>query len=98
MKLFIIVLPSLSTGMKCAQSVHAMHAFTHEHPAITASWEPDNNIVVLEHDDLATLAADLEGRGLAVARFHEPDLDGTLTAICAEPAARRSLAKLKLAA
>ena len=47
--------------------------------------------------------ADLEGlleklSGLCMARFHEPDLDDLLTAICVESAAKKRLSGLRLAA
>ncbi len=32
MKLYIVVLKSLSAGLKCAQACHAMHAFIAAHP------------------------------------------------------------------
>jgi hypothetical protein len=52
---------------------------------------------VLHDDDLGKVAADLEKKGVPVARFHEPDLGGTLTAICADDRARRHLSSLQLA-
>lgn len=98
MKLYIVVLRSLSTGLKCAQACHALHAFTHAYPDKTAAWESDNNIVVLEHEDPASTADMLEAFDIDVARFYEPDLDGALTAFCAEPSAKRYLRPLSLAA
>lgn len=97
-KLYIIVLKSLSTGLKAAQACHALHAFTQTYPDITRAWEADNNIVVLEHDDLLTTAEMLEGLGHSLVRFHEPDMDDALTAICVEPAAKKRLSGLRLAA
>jgi len=98
MKLYIIVQKALSTGLKCAQACHAMHAFTQAYPDITREWETSNNVVVLEHEDMPGLAATLEEMGFALARFHEPDRADELTAICVEPSARPRLAKLPLAA
>ena len=97
-KMYIIVLKSLSSGLKAAQACHALHLFTLSFPDITRAWEVDNNIVVLEHDDLLTTAEMLEGLGHSLVRFHEPDLDDALTAICVEPAAKKQLSGLKLAA
>ena len=97
MKLYIIVSRALSTGLKCAQACHAMHAFTLAYPDITREWEESNNVVVLEHDDLPSLAGTLEAMGLSLARFHEPDMDDALTAICVEPSARRHVSTLRLA-
>lgn len=98
MKLYIIVKQSLSTGLKCAQACHAMHAFTQAYPDLTEAWEPSNNVVVLQEEDVQGLAQRLEHEGFTLIRFHEPDMDDTLTAICVEPSARKSLARLKLAA
>lgn len=98
MKLFIIVKSTLSAGLKAAQAVHAAVAFTQAFPEKTAQWQPDNNVVVLEHESMPALADMLEALGLSLVRFHEPDLDDALTAICVEPAAKRHVAKLKLVA
>ena len=49
-KLYIIVLKSLSSGLKAAQACHAITAFTFAHPEKARDWfENSNNIVVLEH-------------------------------------------------
>jgi peptidyl-tRNA hydrolase len=100
MKLYVVVGKALSAGLKAAQACHAMHAFTSspEHTDIVRTWEQSNNIVVLQVENLPTLADRLERAGVEIARFHEPDLDGQLTAICVEPAARRHVARLQLAA
>lgn len=98
-KLYIVVLRSLSTGLKAAQACHAMRAFIAAYPEIDADWyQNSNNIVVLEHDDLLGTANLLEGLGLSVARFHEPDRDDELTALCVEPAGARELRRYPLAA
>jgi hypothetical protein len=97
-KLFIIIKSSLTAGLYTAQAIHAFWSFTRAFPQKTLEWAPDNNVVILQHEDLASLADRLDSMGLAVARFHEPDLNDELTAICAEPAAKRHLAKLPLAA
>lgn len=98
MKLYLVVQAALSNGMKCAQACHALHAFTRAFPEETARWEADSNIVVLEDPRPDAWATALEARGLRVARFQEPDLDNAVTAICAEPAARRALRDLPLSA
>lgn len=97
MKLYIIVRETLTAGLKAAQACHAAIAFTQAYPEKTREWMPDNNIVVLEHSDMDGLASVLEGMGLDLVRFHEPDLDDQLTAICVEPAARRHVSTLRLA-
>lgn len=95
-KLYVIVRAGLG-GVKTAQAVHAFRAFVAEYPAIEQHWyETSNNIVVLDEADLDGLADRLDGHGLAVSRFHEPDLDGQLTAICVEPRARHEVRRLKL--
>lgn len=97
MKLYLIVASALSAGLRIPQAVHAFASFTKEHPAKVADWEADNNLVVLQHEDLPGLAARLEARGLALSRFHEPDLQGQLTALCVEPKGKRHLRTLQLA-
>jgi hypothetical protein len=88
----------LSNGMKAAQACHALRAFVAEYPEIEGPWfRISNNIVILEHDDLDGLANRLASHGLALSRFHEPDRDGQLTAICVEPAARNRVSTVRLA-
>jgi hypothetical protein len=64
-------------------------------------WHSDSNTLVLlaVPDELALswLWSDAAARGLRGVAFHEPDLDGALTAIALEPAARRLVAHLPLA-
>lgn len=97
-KLYVIVKNTLSAGLKAAQACHALKAFGIAYPDIDREWyEASNNIVVLEHDDLPTLADRLTNHGFALARFHEPDQNGALTAFCVEPEARRKVSALSLA-
>lgn len=97
-KLYIVVLRSLSTGLKCAQACHALRAFVGEYPEIDADWyATSNNIVVLQADDLPTLADRMDALGLAVARFHEPDRGDELTALCVEPGGAHTLRRYPLA-
>lgn len=99
MKLYIVVLSALGHGLKAAQACHAVCAFGAAYPHIYEFWyHESNNIVVLQEDDVPSLADRLEKEGLRVARFHEPDLDGALTAICIEPNGQRFLSSLPLAA
>lgn len=98
LKLYIVIRATLPLGLKIAQAVHAQRAFVAEHPAIEEHWyRESNNIVCVEHLEPEFLADELEGRGLRVARFHEPDLDDQLTAFCVEPSAQRWLSSLPLA-
>lgn len=95
-KLYVVVSSALTSGLKAAQAVHAAIAFWAEHPTIAKPWYSEsNNIVVLQHDDVGALADTLNDHTMS--RFHEPDLDGKLTAICVEPAAWRRLSQLRLA-
>jgi len=98
LKIYIVVLRSLSVGLKCAQACHALRAFIEAYPTIDHDWYvTSNNIVVLESDDLIGTAARLDALGLSVARFHEPDRDDELTALCAEPGASHALRRYPLA-
>lgn len=98
MKLYVIVQTVLDAGLKAAQAIHAFRAFQDDHPEVEADWHANaNNIVVLQADELPSLADQLEARGFRLARFHEPDLDDQLTAVCVEPNAWRQLSSLPLA-
>ena len=99
MKLYVIVKKTLTTGLKCAQAIHAFRAFCGEYPHLEAYWHTEhNNIVVLQVDDIESMAAGLEQEGYRLSRFCEPDLADELTAICVEPGAWRVLSSLPLAA
>lgn len=98
MKLYVIVAAALATGLKMAQACHALRQFAEEYPELDQAWfEQSNNLVVLQVDDVPSLAELLEEHGIRLARFHEPDLDNELTAICVEPSAKKQLARLHLA-
>lgn len=97
-KLYVVVKATLSAGMKAAQAIHAFKAFGTAFPDVESDWfENSNNIVVLEHFDIDGVAHDLESLGLKLSKFHEPDLDGELTAFCVEPRAWRYLSNVRLA-
>lgn len=97
-RMYVVVRDALSSGLKAAQACHALTAFTFAHPQRTREWfESSNHLVVLQCDDVGTVADDLEGRGFPVVRFHEPDMGGALTAICTDGSARRALRDLPLA-
>ena len=63
-------------------------------------WHCDSNTLVLlaVPDELALswLRSDAAAAGVRCVPFHEPDLDGALTALALEPAARRLVAHLPL--
>lgn len=97
-KLYIVVLRSLVGMLKAAQACHALRQFIFLYPNIEDEWfSTSNNIVILEHDDLAGTAVHLEALGMSVARFHEPDRGGELTAICVDPRAAHELRRYPLA-
>lgn len=98
-KLYVILRATLDSGLKMAQAIHAFKAFGLDHPRIEKEWfDASNNIAVLEYEDLDDLAGRLERHGMALARFYEPDRAGELTAICVEPAAKRLVRHVPLAA
>jgi hypothetical protein len=99
MKLYIVVSSALSAGLYAAQAVHAAFLFGEQYPHLKDYWYLEsNNVVVLQEDNLAELADQLEGEGFRLSRFLEPDLDDELTAICVEPGAWKLLSSLRLAA
>ena len=71
------------------------------YPDLVRRWHSESNTLVLlaVADELALswLRADAVRRRLRTVAFHEPDLDGALTAIALEPAAWRLVAHLPLA-
>ena len=89
-KLYAITRADLSPGLRVAQVGHALIAWVLAHGA------PPENLVVLQVPDLAALSALAERLDGAVVRFHEPDLDGALTAIAAGPDQWRALSSLPL--
>ena len=98
MKLYIIIDKALEAGLYAAQAVHAAFLYGQTYPDEFQDWyDNSNNIVILEHEDIPSLAELLEGLDLNLVRFHEPDRDDALTAICVEPAGKRHLSSLRLA-
>jgi hypothetical protein len=69
-------------------------------PDLTGEWHRTSNTLILlaAPDELALgrLCADAAIAGLRTVRFHEPDLDGALTAAAFEPAAHRLVSHLPL--
>ncbi len=98
MRLFVILNTALDTGLKMAQAIHAFRAFVGDYPHLEEYWHREhNNIVVLQDDDLPSLAGRLEEAGFRLSRFHEPDRDNELTGLCVEPAAWKQVSSLPLA-
>jgi hypothetical protein len=81
--------------------MHAAIDFCFTHSELAACWHAHSNtlVVLAATDELALhwLGADAESAGLRLARFHEPDLGGALTAVAFEPSAARLLVHLPLA-
>ena len=76
MRLYVVVRADLPPGLQCAQACHAARAFRDPPDA-------DENLIVLSAPNEEALRSLLlqAGPSAAVAAFHEPDLDGQLTAI-----------------
>jgi hypothetical protein len=91
----------LPPATQACQAAHAAVEFALAYPRLTANWHVSSGALVLlaAHDelDLSRIRADVAAAGLRAVPFHEPDLDGALTAIAVEPAGRRFLARLPLA-
>lgn len=85
-RLYIVVRQDLEAGLLAAQACHVARRFTREHPEVEVS--EDENLLVLaakNEPGLADLFALLQRRDslASLSTFHEPDLDGSLTAIAA---------------
>lgn len=93
-RLYVVVRSDLRTGLKMAQACHAAREFTLERPV----EDVGDNLVVLEAplDELAELVARAAGV-CSVTAFHEPDLDGALTAAAFGLGAQKLLSQLPLA-
>jgi predicted deacylase len=91
----------LPPGAQVSQAAHAAFEFAVAHADVVTDWHATSNVlVVLTTSDelsLGRLCADAAAAGFRLVRFHEPDLDGALTAAAFEPAAHRLVAHLPLA-
>lgn len=101
MKLYLITRQDLPPGARAAQLCHAMRQWSAEHPEEDRSWfEGSNTLVLLEAVDelaleaLTDRAADAD---VVYSKFHEPDLDGSLTAVAIGPMGSGLVAQLPLA-
>lgn len=85
---------------QACQAAHAAVEFSLTFPLLTADWHASSGVLVLlaarDELDLGRIRVDVADAGLRNVPFHEPDLDGALTAIAVEPAGRRFLARLPL--
>lgn len=89
-KLYAITRADLPTGLRTAQVGHALIQWTLEH------GQPPESLVILQVADVAALRCVYDLLHGRVVAFHEPDLDGALTAIAAGPEHRRALSSLPL--
>ncbi|MEV4510748.1 peptidyl-tRNA hydrolase [Dactylosporangium sp. NPDC049525] len=91
----------LPPGTQATQATHAALDFAVAHPDAFRDWHTDSNTLVLlaacDEDALDRLCAKASAAGHRHVRFHEPDLDGALTAAALEPAAYRLLSHLPVA-
>lgn len=100
-KLYVIVRSELAPGLACAQAVHAARLFLEEHPIAEREWyECSSNLAILEAPDecaIESLATKADSVGVHTARFREPDLGGSLTAIAISPEGKKLVRHLPLA-
>lgn len=92
----------MDIGYQAVQSAHALREFIHLHSDIDSQWYNNSNylalLVVSNVEELNYLLHKAEQQGIAVAAFHEPDLNNELTAIAIAPGemSRRLCRRLKL--
>lgn len=102
-KLFVVVRADLPPGAQAAQLTHAALGFAFVHAERARAWhEASNNLVELAVPDRAALEELCDraacAPGVATCRFHEPDFDGSLTAVALHgPGAHRLVSSLPLA-
>lgn len=89
----------LSPAQQAVQSAHAALSFAVAYPDVTREWYHHGQILVLlaVPDERWLGLEELRLEDYRTVSFHEPDLNGQLTAICAEPSAGRRLSRLPLA-
>ena len=101
MKLYLVTRRDLAPGVRAAQLCHALRQLAAEHPDLDACWfAQSNTLVLLEVADepaLEALAVRARAAAVPISAFHEPDLDGALTAVALGPSARRLVRRLPLA-
>lgn len=95
-RLYVVVRADLPAGLQLAQACHATRSFGLEQPELDVG----ENLVVLHAKDaaaLGTLVETARKEDLPVVPFHEPDLDGAITAAAFTGAAQKLLSTLPLA-
>lgn len=100
-KLYLVVRADLSPAQQAVQAAHALQAFNLLHPGLTRRWyDESNTLAMLEVTDeakLSELASVADAFGVEAARFREPDLGDSLTAIAIGPAGKRLTRGLRMA-
>jgi len=90
-RLRLITRADLPAGAQAAQLAHAVVAFHAEHPELAERWRTASNTLVLlavrDEGALAQLLVRARRAGIPAAPFHEPDIEGALTAIALAPGA-----------
>jgi hypothetical protein len=96
----VVTRRDLPAATQACQATHAVLEFALAHPVAATAWHRSSNVVVLlgvpDEVHLAWLLADARTARYLTIGFHEPDLDGALTAIALEPAAWRLVSRLPL--
>ena len=99
-RLYVVVRADLPPGAQAVKAAHAMREFAADHPEVEAEWHRTSNTVamlsVADEEALTDLLNSLSD-ALYFTPFREPDLGGSLTAICVEPKGGRKLRHLPLA-
>jgi hypothetical protein len=95
----VVTRQDLTPAQQAVQGAHAALSFAVTYPDVTRDWYDDGQVLVLlaAPDERWLALTELRLDGYKTVSFHEPDLDGQLTAICAEPAAAPRLSRLPLA-
>ena len=81
MKLYVLISNTLSVAYQGVQGGHALAQWLLDHPGQT--WN-NQTLVYLSCSNLLEWADRLKHEGLPVSLFHEPDLDGALTALAVQ--------------
>jgi len=88
-KLYAVVREDLPEGLRAAQMAHAVAGIVQNMPAATAEWQgTDNYLIVLgvrDEERLRGVVGILLDENVSHYLWHEPDLDGSLTAIASLP-------------
>jgi len=99
--LYLVTRADLAPGTEACQAAHAALDFAVAFPELASAWHDSSNTLVIlavrDELELAWLCQDAAAAGFRLARVHEPDLAGALTAAALEPSAARLVGRLRLA-